>query len=249
VEAGLRTRNTYSPFPEEINRRLISVLGHLHFAPTQKAFDTLTVEGIPMDRVFVTGNTVIDALQLVVNRPGALDIGIELDGQKIVLVTAHRRESLGQPLENICLALRELALRHPDILIVYPVHPNPRVQDPVRQHLSGQKGILLLEPLEYESFVRLMKASYFILTDSGGIQEEAPALGKPVLVMRDETERPEAVEAETSKIVGTSIPTILGEAERLLTDGNTYLRMSTAVSPYGDGRAAERIADILVRSI
>lgn len=245
VEAGLRTCNPSCPFPEEINRRLISVLGHFHFAPTPKAADVLVAEGIPKKNVWCTGNTIVDALHLVLKRPGTLDVGIGSDGLKILLVTAHRRESFGQPLENICHALRELANRNPDVLILYPVHPNPRVQEPVRRLLSGKKNIALLDPLPYVSFVKLMKECYFVLTDSGGIQEEAPALGKPVLVMRNETERPEAIEAGTSRLVGTCIDTILCEAERLLTDPATYLRMSTAISPYGDGKAAERIAEVL----
>lgn len=248
VEAGLRTCNPLRPFPEEINRRLISVLTRFHFAPTRRAAEALASEGISPKDVCCTGNTVVDALELILNRPGTLDIGIKSDGRRIILVTAHRRESFGQPLEAVCQALRELAIRNPDVLIVYPVHPNPRVQEPVRRILSGNENVSLLNPLKYESFVRLMKASYFIVTDSGGIQEEAPSLGKPVLVLRDETERPEAIEAGTSKLVGTRSETILAEAEKLLTDPAAYQRMSAAVSPYGDGKAAERIADVLERA-
>jgi UDP-N-acetylglucosamine 2-epimerase (non-hydrolysing) len=245
VEAGLRTRDPYNPFPEEMNRRLISVLGTVHFAPTKKAFEALVGEGVPEEQVFLTGNTVVDALLAIAHQSDAVDIGLPLDGRKVILVTAHRRESFGEPLHNICLALGELARRHPEVLIVYPVHPNPNVREPVRRLLSGRKGIALLEPLEYKAFVYLMKHAYFILTDSGGIQEEAPALGKPVLVLRDETERPEGIEAGTAKLVGTCTEAILAEAEQLLLDCASYVQMACAVSPYGDGKAADRIVEIL----
>jgi len=248
VEAGLRTGNPYSPFPEEMNRRLISVLARFHFAPTKRAEKLLLSEGIPKENVWHTGNTVVDALKLILARSEIPDLGIENDRRKIILVTAHRRESFGQPLENMCEALKKLAARNPDVHIIYPVHPNPRVQDPVRQILSGKDNISLLEPLGYLPFVSLMNACHFILTDSGGIQEEAPALGKPVLVMRDETERVEAIEAGTSKLIGTRTETILVEAETLLQDPNAYHRMATAISPFGDGSAAEKIIDLLVHA-
>lgn len=245
VEAGLRTGNPQSPFPEEINRRLIGVLGDMHFAPTTRAADALRAEGVPRDRVHLTGNTVVDALHMIASRPVRVIPRIGFDDRRLILVTAHRRESFGEPLERICRALRELADRHPDVAILYPVHPNPSVREPVERLLLNVQGVFLLDPLEYEEFVHLMKRSYLVLTDSGGIQEEAPALGKPVLVMRNETERPEALEAGTSRLVGTDTETILYEVERLLNDRQAYARMATAVSPFGDGRAAERILMVL----
>ncbi len=245
VEAGLRTCSLYSPFPEEINRRLIGVIGNTHFAPTSRAVDALLSEGVPKENIFLTGNTVVDALQTIVNRPGGINLGIPLEGRKLILVTAHRRESFGEPMEQICQALGELARRHPEVLIVYPVHPNPNVQEPVTRLLTGVPGIALIEPLEYDAFVCLMKLAYLVLTDSGGIQEEAPALGKPVLVLREKTERPEGIEAGVSKLVGTRTENILQETDRLLSDRDAYARMTRAVNPYGDGKAAERLVAIL----
>ncbi len=275
VEAGLRTHNRYYPFPEEINRRLISVLATYHFAPTRSAAEALRAEGIPEDVIFVTGNTVIDALLWVVSQPPSRQTrallqrlgiaqGAEEQGNRgagvnsplhpctsapLLLVTAHRRENFGQPLKNICLALRELVRRNPDVQIVYPVHMNPHVRGPVYRLLNNHERIHLLDPLPYEPFAYLMKHTYLVLTDSGGIQEEAPALGKPVLVMRRETERPEAVEAGTVKIVGTDTETIVAETERLLYDRREYERMARAISPYGDGHAAERIVGIIEKAI
>lgn len=245
VEAGLRTGNPYSPFPEEINRRLISVLSDIHFAPTPRTVESLIAAGVPREKVYLTGNTVVDALRLIANRSVRLDLDIGSDDRRIILVTAHRRESFGEPLENICRALRELAGRHPDLAIVYPVHPNPSVREPVERLLSDVPGVYLIDPVDYAEFVHLMKRSYLVVTDSGGIQEEAPALGKPVLVMRNETERQEALEAGTSRLVGTCTETILSEVERLLEDKNAYAKMANAVSPFGDGHAAERILAVL----
>lgn len=253
VEAGLRTRNRYSPFPEEINRRLISQLATYHFAPTCTAAKALRAEGI-VENIFITGNTVIDALLMVANQPPSpitrslfdrLNISTN-SNIRILLVTAHRRENFGQPLESICTALREIVLRNPDVQVIYPVHMNPNVRKPVYRILSGHRRIHLVEPLPYETFVHLMKSAYLILTDSGGIQEEAPALGKPVLVMRHETERSEAIEAGTVKVVGTDSDRIIKETERLLYDMDEYRRMSQAVSPYGDGQAAQRIVAALL---
>jgi len=246
VEAGLRTYDRYSPFPEEINRRLISVLATYNFAPTQTAVNALMNEGYPGESIFLTGNTVIDALLMTVKRDYEIDLGFSPLNDKLILVTAHRRENFGQPLENICTALKEIARCNPEVEIVYPVHLNPNVRSTVYQMLSNQERIHLIKPLEYEKFVHLMNSSYLVLTDSGGIQEEAPALGKPVLVLRSETERPEAIEAGVVKLVGTDTKVIISETERLLHDEEEYTAMSKGISPYGDGHAAERIVKIIV---
>ena len=246
IESGLRTYDRYSPFPEEINRRLISVLATHNFAPTQTAVNALMDEGYPEESIFLTGNTVIDALLMTVKRDYELDLGFSPLSDKLILVTAHRRENFGQPLENICTALKEITRCNPEVEIVYPVHLNPNVRSTVYQMLSNQERIHLIEPLEYENFVHLMNRSYLVLTDSGGIQEEAPALGKPVLVLRSETERPEAIEAGVVKLVGTDTKVIVSETERLLHDEEEYAAMSKGVSPYGDGHAAERIVKIIM---
>lgn len=251
VEAGLRTANPYSPFPEEMNRRLTSALATYHFAPTEHARKALIAEGRPVDRIFLTGNTGIDALHWILKQAPsgeALDI-LErsnlTNGRKMILVTAHRRENHGRPFENICLGLRELARRNPGIAIVYPVHRNPNVRRTAFSIISGSESIYLYDAVSHDTIIHLMKRASFILTDSGGIQEEAPALGKPVLVLREETERPEGVQAGVARIIGTRCEAIVAESERLLKDKSTYDRMARAVSPYGDGRAAIRIAEIL----
>ena len=249
VEAGLRTRHRYSPFPEEINRRMAGVLATYHFAPTERAAIALRAEQVPAENIFVTGNTVVDALLKTVQRPVNLQLGFSLNGRHLILVTAHRRESFGAPFQSICLALRDLAERNANVEIVYPVHLNHNVRGPVGQILAGHPRIHLLEPIRYEQFVHLMSKAYLILTDSGGIQEEAPVLGKPTLVMRETTERPEAIEAGTARLVGTERNQIVAEAEHLLFDGQKYRSMAMAGSPFGDGRAAERIAEILLARI
>lgn len=249
VEAGLRTWNKLSPFPEEINRTMTSRLADLHFAPTQWARDNLLREGVPGSRVFVTGNTVIDALHMAVEKvrqapptiPGLPKALLNGDSRPLVLITGHRRESFGDGFHNICQAIAELSCRLGDTVFVYPVHLNPNVREPVFRMLSGRANVHLIEPLDYLPFVALMDRSKLILTDSGGIQEEAPSLGKPVLVMRETTERPEAVEAGTVQLVGTDVKTIAERVSTLLTDQNAYAAMARAVSPYGDGHAAERI--------
>jgi UDP-N-acetylglucosamine 2-epimerase (non-hydrolysing) len=249
VEAGLRTFDKWQPFPEEINRKVADAVADLHFAPTKTSRDNLLQEGIEPKKIFITGNPVIDALQLAAEMPYDLDSGLLKDipwKKRILLVTAHRRENLGKPLENICNALLELIQKHSDIHVVYPVHLNPQVRDPVYQLLGDQEGITLLPPLEYLPMVMLMKRSYLVLTDSGGIQEEAPGLGKPVLVLRAVTERPEAVKAGTVRLVGTDRPQIIQETEKLLTDEPLYRKMSKAKNPYGDGKAAERIVEKLL---
>lgn len=253
VEAGLRTGDLQAPWPEEANRRLTAPLAALHFAPTERSARNLLDEGTPGEAIHVTGNTVIDALLAVVGKiDRSPDLRATLDARfpfldpakRLVLVTGHRRENFGDGFEQICQALADLAGRG-DVQVVYPVHLNPNVQEPVRRILGNQAGVVLLEPLDYLPFVHLMSRSHLILTDSGGVQEEAPSLGKPVLVMRDTTERPEAVEAGTVRLVGTNRATIVAEATRLLDDADAYQAMSRAHNPYGDGTASARIAAII----
>jgi UDP-N-acetylglucosamine 2-epimerase (non-hydrolysing) len=252
VEAGLRTHDKWQPFPEEINRRVAGVIADLHFAPTEWSRQNLLRENTPEASVVITGNSVIDALNFVSKQAEPQDIrdlldklGIGSNQKKLILVTAHRRENFGEPIENICHALKELATRR-DIEIVYPVHLNPNVQEPVNRILKDVQHITLLPPLDYLPLVHLMKRSTLILTDSGGIQEEAPAFGIPVLVLRETTERPEGVEAGTLKLVGTETSHIVQEATRLLDDPTEYAKMSKASNPYGDGHAAERIIQALL---
>jgi UDP-N-acetylglucosamine 2-epimerase (non-hydrolysing) len=253
VEAGLRTHNKWSPFPEEINRRVVSVAADLHFAPTERARETLLREGVPGDKILVTGNPVIDALHWAALQPFDLAT-LPLDracwgdpNLRILLVTIHRRESFGAPLENIFRALRDLALAGDgNMRILYPVHWNPNVQEPAHRLLKNIPNITLLPPVDYVTLVHLMKRSYLILTDSGGIQEEAPGLGVPVLVLREVTERPEAVEAGAALLVGTKSDHIVGETMRLLNNPEQHAQMAKAVNPFGDGQAARRIAEALI---
>jgi UDP-N-acetylglucosamine 2-epimerase (non-hydrolysing) len=259
VEAGLRTRNKWHPFPEEINRRIATVIADLHFAPTEWSKENLLREGVDEKDILVTGNSVIDALHFVASQEEPREItalidrlgtkrpeirGLEI--KRLVLVTAHRRENFGEPLENICCAIRELALRE-DVEVVYPVHLNPKVQELVNRILRGLPHVTLLPPLDYLPMVHLMKHATFLLTDSGGLQEEAPSFGIPVLVMRETTERPEGVEAGTLKLVGTETNNILQEATRLLDDPAAYTAMAKAINPYGDGHTAELIVNALLR--
>jgi UDP-N-acetylglucosamine 2-epimerase (non-hydrolysing) len=248
VEAGLRTGRRYYPFPEEMNRTVADAVSTLHFAPTESAAANLQAAGIARESITVTGNTVIDALLDVASRHvgdarAALQ-GLPAGG-RVILVTAHRRENHGEPLENICRALVEVADRFEDVRIVYPVHLNPNVQRVARHILGEHERVFLLEPLSYVPFVSIMKESFVVVTDSGGLQEEAPSLGKPVLVLRNETERPEAVEAGTVRLVGTSTDAIVDELTTLLTDAAAYDRMAEAANPYGDGKASARIADAI----
>lgn len=253
VEAGLRTGNLYSPWPEEGNRRLTGALAALHFAPTSTSQDNLLREGTDSATIYTTGNTVIDALLEVVRKLENPTLKSQFEAQfsflnparRMVLVTGHRRENFGGGFERICQALVQTARQFPDVDIVYPVHLNPNVREPVNRLLADVRNIHLIEPLDYLPFVYLMTRSYLILTDSGGIQEEAPALGKPVLVMRDTTERPEAVAAGTVKLVGTDVESITENLAKLLTDDATYREMSFAHNPYGDGKACARILDAL----
>lgn len=250
VEAGLRTLNMYSPFPEEMNRALTSRITTYHFAPTETSKNNLLKEGIAQSDVFVTGNTVIDALLMITNK---IDEGIisvpnwikKLESRNTILITGHRRENFGGGIESICKALIELGDKYVDYDFIYPVHLNPNIQNPVKSLLSNCRNIKLIEPLDYVSFVALMAKSYLILTDSGGVQEEAPSLGKPVLVMRENSERPEAISAGTAKLVGTSKESIVAHVSKLINDRNEYDKMAKAVNPYGDGKASQRIRNIL----
>lgn len=255
VEAGLRTGNKYAPFPEEINRKLTSSLADIHFAPTETSRRNLINEGVNPESIFVTGNTVVDALLWVVDKLKCVDVkqfselnGIDFE-KKLILVTGHRRENFGGVFVGICEALKEVALRHKEVEIVYPVHLNPNVRKPVFELIGNIQNIKLTEPLGYLSFVYLMNRSFLILTDSGGIQEEAPSLGKPVLVMRDVTERPEAVEIGVARLIGTEKRRIIEEAEMLLKGSEEYHQMTRGINPYGDGRACERIVDVFINRL
>ena len=259
IEAGLRTHDVYSPWPEELNRQVTSRIAQLHFAPTQKAANNLIEEGINKDRIFITGNTVIDALMLKVKElknnlllylqrhAELIKAGYTVQShKKYILITGHRRENFGLGFRQICHAIKQLALKNPHIDFVYPVHLNPSVQEPVHELLSDSPNIFLITPLKYEAFLYLMMNCYLVMTDSGGIQEEAPSLGKPVLVMRDTTERPEAVNAGTVKLVGANSKKIVDEAQTLINSPIQYKRMSRAHNPYGDGTASSKTLNILI---
>ncbi len=250
IEAGLRTDNKYNPFPEEMNRRLVTSIADLHFAPTRESCDNLIACGVQREQIHLTGNTVVDALQLILKYPD-----IELPEKLIkngnprcrkIFVETHRRENLGRPMENICEAIKRLVRDFDDIEIVFSVHKNPLVRDVVFKHLESMERVILLEPVDYPVMIKLMKESFFVLTDSGGLQEEAPSLGKPVLVLRENTERPEGIRAGTAKLVGTDIDKIYSESSLLLKDSAEYERMSKAMNPYGDGEASKRIADLIL---
>ena len=248
VEAGLRTYDLESPFPEELNRQVTSKMARLHFAPSVESKRNLLNEGFSENNISITGNTVIDALHRVLEHSSPMDVELpfELQQSRMILVTGHRRENFGSGFQQICEALRIIALKQPDIQIVYPVHLNPNVREPVNRILSNLPNIHLTEPLDYQQFVHLMHQSTLILTDSGGVQEEAPSLGKPVLVMRDTTERPEAVEAGTVKLVGVNQQTIVDETMRLLNNSDAYQKMAYTHNPYGDGTASEKILEALL---
>ena len=246
VEAGLRTFDKYYPFPEEINRVFADAVCTYHFAPTDKSCENLINSQIPKTHIYKTGNTVIDALLYTVKTHNEKINGLKLDENlKTILLTSHRRENFGEPIREICKAVLELVEKNKDIQVVYPVHPNPNVQKPVYEILAGKDRIHLIKPLEYAQFCSLMKKAYIIMTDSGGVQEEAPSLGKPVLVLRDTTERPEAVEYGTVKLVGADKNKIITEVQKLLNNEQEYKKMSEAVNPYGDGLASKRIVDVL----
>lgn len=253
VEAGLRTRDKFNPYPEELNRQLTSRLTDFHFAPTEWAKANLLKEGVDPSSIYVTGNTVIDALLMIVDpnyqfRETPLK-EIDFVNRRVILLTSHRRENFGEPMRNIFEACREVVEANPDVELIYPVHPNPNVQSAARKILSNVPRVHLIEPLEYRPFVQLMNRCYLILTDSGGIQEEAPSLGKPVLVLRRTTERPEAIEAGTAKLVGTEKRAIIEAAQALLSNHAAYSAMATKANPYGDGKAAQRIVEIIVENV
>lgn len=253
VEAGLRTWKKFNPYPEEINRQLTSRITDFHFAPTAWARKNLLAEGIPDERIYVTGNTVIDALLMIVDpdfrfvKPPLSTI--DFTRRRVILLTSHRRESFGEPMAETFRACRHLVETNPDVELIYPVHPNPNVRKAAQEVLGKTPRIHLIDPLDYRPFVQLMNKCTLILTDSGGVQEEAPTLGKPVLVLRETTERPEAIEAGTAKLVGTNGQVIIREAQRLLSDPAAYREMSTKANPYGDGKSAGRIVEIILREV
>ena len=249
IEAGLRTYDKYSPYPEEMNRVMTGHLADIHFAPTERNRQNLIEERISADQIFVTGNTVIDALLTVAGKPYAFTdktlAGIDFEKHRVITVTCHRRENLGENMEHIFAAIRDITAEFEDVEVVYPVHMNPKVREVADKVLGSAARIHLIKPLQYQPFVNLMARSYLIITDSGGMQEEAPALGKPVLVVRRETERPEAIEAGTAKLAGVERDTIYSMTKELLEDPTAYNKMAHAVNPYGDGKACERIVQIL----
>ncbi|MGN1349761.1 MAG: non-hydrolyzing UDP-N-acetylglucosamine 2-epimerase [Anaerovoracaceae bacterium] len=249
VEAGLRTYDMYSPFPEEVNRVLTGHMASVHFAPTERNLDNLVREGVSEENIVITGNTVVDALLEVAGKPYEFEDetlkSIDFENKRVIAVTCHRRENLGEYMENIFSAIREIAEEFDDVEVVYPVHLNPKVRETAGKILSGCSNVHLIDPLSYQPFVNLMAKSYFIITDSGGMQEEAPSLGKPVLVVRKETERPEALAAGTVKLAGVERETIAAMARELLTDRNAYEAMAHAENPYGDGTACDRIIEAL----
>ncbi len=251
IEAGLRSHNIYSPFPEEVNRRLTTVMAEIHFAPTPFAKRALLNEGIASDNIIITGNTVVDALMHISQIPFSFKQtqlkDVNLDDHRILLVTSHRRESWGIGLRNICEAIKDIVQKHSDIIVIYPIHPNPEVKNTVEKILFGQERIYLIDPLDYFAFINLIKKAYLILTDSGGLQEEAPTFKKPLLVLRDVTERPEALHAGLSKVIGTARDRIVEEADYLLNDVQAYQKMIDCKNPYGDGYAAKRIVKALSR--
>lgn len=250
VEAGLRTYNKYSPFPEEMNRKLTGAIADLHFAPTDTASSNLKAEGTKEDKIFVTGNTVIDALHKTVTDDFKFDdeklANIDYENKRIILVTTHRRENLGEPMRHVYKALKDIVNEFDDVEIVFPVHKNPKVREVVNEELGNIKAVHLIDPLDYEPFANLMHRAFLVLTDSGGIQEEAPSLGKPVLVLRDTTERPEAVKAGTVKLIGTERQKVYEETKYLLTDHDEYQRMANTCNPYGDGKASKRIIEAIL---
>jgi UDP-N-acetylglucosamine 2-epimerase (non-hydrolysing) len=251
VEAGLRTGNKYSPFPEEMNRKLTGAIADLHFAPTATSRDNLLRENVSPDNIFVTGNTVIDALDTTVRADYRFSDPVVEEAlsrhPRLLVMTTHRRENLGEPMRHVYRAVKAALAQCPDVAAIFPVHKNPKVREVVQAELAGQDRVYLTEPMDYQPFANLMSRATIILTDSGGIQEEAPALGKPVLVLRDTTERPEAVTAGTVRLVGTDYDTVRDETIRLLTDDTYYKSMAEAVNPYGDGKACQRIVGFILK--
>ncbi|MDX9918218.1 MAG: UDP-N-acetylglucosamine 2-epimerase (non-hydrolyzing) [Gudongella sp.] len=252
VEAGLRSGNIYSPYPEEANRKLVGVVADFHFAPTEANVENLVKENYSREKIFITGNTVIDALKYAVKDDYKFEDerlnSLDFENRKVVLLTSHRRENLGQPMENVFTAVRDVLKEVPDAVVVFPVHLNPKVREIAEKAFGRNPSVYLTEPMDYEPFTNLMSRSYLAVTDSGGLQEEAPALGKPVLVIREETERPEGIEAGTALLVGTSYEAVKENLYQLLTDEKAYREMAHAVNPYGDGTASKKIVDILMKS-
>jgi UDP-N-acetylglucosamine 2-epimerase (non-hydrolysing) len=253
VEAGLRSGNMYSPYPEEGNRKLTGVITNFHFAPTERNKENLLKEGYPLDRIFITGNTVIDALFHVVKENYVFEEeilnSIDYENKRVILMTSHRRENIGKPMENIFEAIKDIAIKYDDVEVVFPIHLNPNVRKIAYRVFDGVENIHLIEPLEYQSFTNLMAKSYIVVTDSGGLQEEAPSLGKPVFVVREETERPEGIKAGTAKLVGTNKDNIFKELDNILSNNEEYNKMANAVNPYGDGKASERIVNIILENL
>ncbi len=251
VEAGLRSGNLYSPYPEEANRRLTGVLTNFHFAPTENNRQNLLREGYSDDRIFITGNTVIDALNYVVKEDYEFKDSnlnnIDYKNKRVILLTSHRRENIGKPMEDIFSAVRDIVNKYSDVELIFPIHLNPKVRNIAHRVFDNQERVHIIEPLDYEPFTNLMARSYLVVTDSGGLQEEAPSLGKPVLVIREETERPEGIEAGTAKLVGTQYDNVYKELDILLSNEEEYHKMANAVNPYGDGKASERIVDIILK--
>ncbi|NLY20732.1 MAG: UDP-N-acetylglucosamine 2-epimerase (non-hydrolyzing) [Tissierellia bacterium] len=253
VEAGLRSGNIFSPFPEEANRQLTGIVTSLHFAPTVNNKENLLKENYDADQIFITGNTVIDALGYTVTdsfefNDKALN-SIDFENNKVILLTSHRRENLGEPMKNVFSAINDVVNANDNVKVVFPMHLNPKVRELARKEFEGNENIILIEPLEYLEFSNLMSKCYFIVTDSGGIQEEAPSLEKPVLVIREETERQEGIEAGTAKLIGTKYDDVFASVNELLNDENEYSKMASSVNPYGDGKASERIVDIIVEKL
>lgn len=251
IESGLRTNNIYEPFPEEMNRRLLSQLAKVHFAPTKQAAENLLKEGINPSAIHVTGNTVVDALKIIAKRTKRFrnpELGkIDFKAKRVILLTCHRRENLGKPMQAIFKAVKKIAAMHPDSLIIYPVHPNPQIKELAAKELKNHPNIAMIDPLDYTDLVLLLQKCYLVLTDSGGIQEEAPTFGKPVLVLRNTTERPEGIEAGVARLVGTHTNKIVSEADKLLSSKVDYERVAQKANPYGDGTAAKQIVDILLK--
>ncbi|WP_333656988.1 non-hydrolyzing UDP-N-acetylglucosamine 2-epimerase [Tissierella praeacuta] len=252
VEAGLRSGNLYSPYPEEANRKLTGIVTDFHFAPTERNRQNLLKEDYPDEKIFITGNTVIDALKYAIKEDYIFDIDLlnKLDykDKRVILLTCHRRENIGEPMENIFTAVKDIVEKYTDVELIFPMHLNPKVREIANRILSNNHRIHLIEPLDYEPMANIMSKVHLVVTDSGGIQEEAPTLGKPVLVVREETERPEGIEAGTAKLLGTNYEIIFNELNLLLSNKDEYNKMANAVNPYGDGRASERIVDILINS-
>lgn len=252
VEAGLRSGNILSPYPEEANRMLTGILTEYHFAPTQRNKDNLLKEDYPEEKIFITGNTVIDALKYVIKDDykfeNELLNSLDYENKRMILLTSHRRENIGKPMENIFNAVNDIVSEYEDVEVIFPVHLNPKVREIANEILAGNKRVHLIDPLDYEPFTNLMSKVHIVVTDSGGLQEEAPTLGKPVLVVREETERPEGIESGTAKLVGTEYKSLYDNLKTLLSDEKEYMKMAKAVNPYGDGKAAEKIVDIIIEN-